>query len=179
VVNGVITLVPTAKNGLLATDTCILTSTAGGVTSFPVRQDVSWVSSGGAVTAGYAGEFVRPGTIVTNPRAELFVRIAEATSTYERGVEDCYVATGALTGCDNGSDGVPDAYVGGASALVATMNVVDGEIVLTPGTGGGIAAAHIDIRTPNIVPPVSGPRLPQDIKWATSGGACVEALVAC
>lgn len=48
VANGVITVTPVAQNGILATDTYILTPTlaANGI--------VTWVASGGGVTDGYA-----------------------------------------------------------------------------------------------------------------------------
>jgi type IV pilus assembly protein PilA len=49
VTNGVITVTPVAANGILATDTYVLTPTvtAGSGT-------ITWVSSGGGVTSGYA-----------------------------------------------------------------------------------------------------------------------------
>jgi len=45
--NGVITTVPVAQNGILATDTYILTPSV-------VNNTLVWVSSGGGVTNGYA-----------------------------------------------------------------------------------------------------------------------------
>lgn len=47
VANGVITVTPVAQNGILATDTYILTPTIAGTA-------VTWASSGGGVTNGYA-----------------------------------------------------------------------------------------------------------------------------
>jgi prepilin-type N-terminal cleavage/methylation domain-containing protein len=47
VVNGVITVTPLAAHGILATDTYILTPTI-------VNNVVTWASSGGAITDGYA-----------------------------------------------------------------------------------------------------------------------------
>ncbi len=47
VTNGVITVTPAAANGITATDTYILTPTANTGT-------ITWVASGGGVTAGYA-----------------------------------------------------------------------------------------------------------------------------
>ena len=44
--NGVITITPDATNGILATDTYILTPTA--------TSPLSWSASGGAITNGYA-----------------------------------------------------------------------------------------------------------------------------
>ena len=46
--NGVITVVPVATNGILASDTYILTPTVVGTA-------ITWVASGGGVTNGYAG----------------------------------------------------------------------------------------------------------------------------
>lgn len=47
VANGVITVTPVAANGLVATDTYILTPTV-------VNNVLTWASSGGGVTNGYA-----------------------------------------------------------------------------------------------------------------------------
>ncbi len=47
VTNGVITATPVAQNGILATDTYILTPTV-------VNNVLTWVTSGGAITDGYA-----------------------------------------------------------------------------------------------------------------------------
>jgi len=47
VATGVITVTPVAENGILATDTYILTPTI-------VNNAVTWASSGGGVTNGYA-----------------------------------------------------------------------------------------------------------------------------
>ena len=46
--NGVITVTPVAQNGILATDTYILTPTIG------AGNVMTWVASGGGVTNGYA-----------------------------------------------------------------------------------------------------------------------------
>ncbi len=48
VANGVITVVPVAQNGITAGDTYVLTPDVSNV------QQMTWVSSGGGVTAGYA-----------------------------------------------------------------------------------------------------------------------------
>ena len=47
VANGVITVTPVAQHGLATTDTYVLTPTVSGTT-------LTWASSGGAVTNGYA-----------------------------------------------------------------------------------------------------------------------------
>lgn len=49
VANGVITVTPTAANGIVATDTYVLTPTLSAATG-----NVTWASSGGGVTNGYA-----------------------------------------------------------------------------------------------------------------------------
>jgi type IV pilus assembly protein PilA len=51
VTDGVITVVPVAANGFVAGDTYVLTPTVAGVAP---RQVLTWASSGGAVTKGYA-----------------------------------------------------------------------------------------------------------------------------
>lgn len=47
VANGVITVTPVAQNGITTTDTYVLTPT-------PVNNTLTWASSGGGVTNGYA-----------------------------------------------------------------------------------------------------------------------------
>lgn len=47
VTNGVVTVTPTAQNGILATDTYVLTPTV-------TNNTLIWASSGGGVTNGYA-----------------------------------------------------------------------------------------------------------------------------
>lgn len=47
VANGVITVTPVAQNGIVATDTYVLTPTIAGTA-------VTWAASGGGVTSGYA-----------------------------------------------------------------------------------------------------------------------------
>lgn len=49
VANGVITVTPTAAHGIAATDTYVLTPTVDATTG-----TITWASSGGGVTAGYA-----------------------------------------------------------------------------------------------------------------------------
>ncbi len=51
VANGVITVTPTAQNGIAAGDTYVLTPT---VTGTGANAILTWVASGGGVTAGYA-----------------------------------------------------------------------------------------------------------------------------
>lgn len=48
VANGVITVTPVAQNGIVATDTYVLTPT------LTASGNITWVSSGGGVTNGYA-----------------------------------------------------------------------------------------------------------------------------
>lgn len=48
VANGIITVTPVAANGIVATDTYVLTPTIAG------NGSVTWASSGGGVTNGYA-----------------------------------------------------------------------------------------------------------------------------
>ena len=47
VANGVVTVTPVAQNGIVATDTYVLTPTV-------VNNTLTWASSGGGVTNGYA-----------------------------------------------------------------------------------------------------------------------------
>jgi len=177
VANGVINLTPVAQHGIIAADTYNLTATVSAGTGY--RIDITWAASGGAVTKGYIGPFIHPGIRITRLPVATYAGLVTATDTYETGVEDCYVATGSLSGCNAGSNGVPAAYIGGAGAPITSIAVANGVIHLTPAAQNGITVTDTYIRTPTIIPPASGPRLPQDIQWATSGGACAAGLVTC
>ena len=66
-----------------------------------------------------------------------FSEVILATGPYKAGVEVCSL-TNALADCDTGTNGVPSTA---ASAVVASVAVTDGTIVVTPNPVKGILAA--------------------------------------
>ena len=175
---GVVTLTTgTAVFG--ANYTYILVPTAS-ATSPLIPQDITWTASGTAVEAGLASSsYAQPAGSIDNPGADEFAWISEGTQTFETAVEDCYVSTGSLTNCANGQNGVPAAYLGSGGPIASITVSSGGVITLTPAASEGISASDTYIRTPTAHPPSSGPYLPQDITWTTSGVACVDGLVVC
>ena len=59
-----------------------------------------------------------------------FSEVVAATAPYKLGVEDCYMRTATLTGCNASSNGVPVA-ISSAVGYTATIAVVDGVITAT------------------------------------------------
>ncbi|MGD0811463.1 MAG: hypothetical protein ABSA91_17410, partial [Acidimicrobiales bacterium] len=151
-----------------------------GASSPLIPQDITWVASGTAVTAGLAPSgYAQTATSIDNPPADEYAWISEGTQTFETAVEDCYVSTGSLANCANGQNGVPAAYLGSGGPIASITVTSGGVVTLVPAVSQGISASDTYIRTPTAHPPSSGPDLPQDITWTTSGGACADGLVVC
>lgn len=68
-----------------------------------------------------------------------------ATGPYKSGVQICALKN-AITECDLGKKGVPAST---ASQAVASVNVVDGVITVTPKAFSGVAAANTYVLTPS------------------------------
>jgi type IV pilus assembly protein PilA len=115
---------------------------------------------------------------LADPLFDRFATLISATPTYESAIEACYVDTGTLTGCGAGANGVPADY-SGTGSVASVVASTSGVVTLTPAATGGILSSDTYVRTPTVNPPESGPRLAQDITWATSGGACVRSLALC
>lgn len=94
-------------------------------------------------------------------RKAYYSEVVRATAPYKVGVAECYHNLGTLTGCTDGTNGVP-ADIGAAQGAVATLTTVDGVITVTPVAQNGITAADTYILTPT----VSGTTL----TWVSSGG---------
>jgi hypothetical protein len=176
---GVVTLT-TGTEVFGANYTYILTPTVTGASSPLIPQDITWTASGTSVSAGLAtSAYAHPAGSIENAPADAFAWISEGTQTFETAVEDCYVSTGSLTNCANGQNGVPAAYIGSGGPIASIAVSGGGVVTLVPAPSQGISAGDTYIRTPTAHPPSSGPDLPQDITWSTSGGACVDGLVVC
>src|SRR4051812_40441 len=61
-----------------------------------------------------------------------FAEVIQATGPYKLAVETCYIKTGALTACSNGSNGVPAVYNGTATVYTKSVTVAsNGRITAT------------------------------------------------
>ncbi|MCJ8349733.1 prepilin-type N-terminal cleavage/methylation domain-containing protein [Moritella sp.] len=77
-----------------------------------------------------------------------FSEVIGATAAYKTGVEIC-LNLAAKTTCDAGNNSIPTAVSGASNtAIVKTVDVVDGVITATTGTTSVFAAAETYILTP-------------------------------
>ena len=76
-----------------------------------------------------------------------FSEVVAATAPYKLGVEDCYMRTATLTGCNAGSNGVPAAI---SIAVGYTATIVAAEGVITA-TGMAAAGSVTYTLTPAVV----------------------------
>lgn len=97
-------------------------------------------------------------------RRASYSEVVAQTAPYKIGVMSCYNELGTLTGCNEGSNGIP-AGVNSGTNLVATLNVKDGVITVTPNDMKGITGADTYILTPQ--PPADGNNA---VSWKSSGG---------
>ncbi len=99
-----------------------------------------------------------------------FSEVVAATAPYKLGVEDCYMRTATLTGCNAGSNGVP-AAISSAVGYTATIAVANGVITATSTLTDGAATpvAYTYVLTPS-----SGTAA---ITWAGAAGNCDEAAL--
>lgn len=93
-----------------------------------------------------------------------FTEVVQATSPYKLGIEDCFQATGDLTNCQAGKNGVPKNLEAGTGPdLIDSIIVGDkGVISVTPRVKYGITAKDTYILTPTATNGY--------LTWDTSGG---------
>jgi prepilin-type N-terminal cleavage/methylation domain-containing protein len=92
-----------------------------------------------------------------------YSEVVNAAAPYVLGVAACYHATGALTNCNTGSNGVP--AFGGAAGQVSTVAVSDGIVTVTPSTTY-FSATDTYILTPTVTNNV--------VTWTASGGGVTK-----
>ncbi len=97
-------------------------------------------------------------------RKAAYTEIVNQTAPYKVGVMSCYHLLGEFTGCNSGSNEIPQGITGGIE-LVKTLTVKDGVIAVTPNNMKGIAAADNYILKPEL--PGAGTNA---VTWKTSGG---------
>jgi type IV pilus assembly protein PilA len=80
-----------------------------------------------------------------------FAEVIQSTGPFKLAVETCYIKTGALTACGNGSNGVPAAYTGTATVYTASVVVANnGKITATSqniSSGGNSSFTYILVPT--------------------------------
>lgn len=94
-------------------------------------------------------------------RRAYYSEIVQATAPYKLGVTECYQNTGALAGCNAGTNNIP-AAITAATGAVGTAGVADGVITVTPVAQNGITAADTYVLTPTVTN--------NTLVWASSGG---------
>ena len=95
-----------------------------------------------------------------------YTEVVGAMSSYKLAVVDCFTSTGALTGCDAGSNGVPAAPAPSTAKAFNSLTVTDGVVTATPNAYKGILTTETCVLTPT----TSAGRL----IW-TYSGACLTA----
>lgn len=90
-----------------------------------------------------------------------YSEIVRVTGPYAVGVAECYHTLGSLTGCNAGTNGIP-AAIAAATGGIATLDVTNGVITVTPVATHGIESGDTYVMKPSFNNNV--------ISWATSGG---------
>lgn len=96
-------------------------------------------------------------------RKAYYSEIVQATAPYRVAVGECVQKLGTATGCDAGANGVPPAIAAPVGA-VASLDVANGVITVTPAAAHGITAADDYILTPT-VDATTG-----TVTWVATGG---------
>jgi type IV pilus assembly protein PilA len=94
-------------------------------------------------------------------RRAYYAEIVNDTAPFKLGVAECYQMTGALTGCNGGTNNIP-ANITTTTGNLASMSVSNGVITATPVAAHGLASTDTYILTPTVVNNV--------LTWASSGG---------
>lgn len=96
-----------------------------------------------------------------------YSEIVLATQPYKMAVMECYVASGDLSKCRNGSEGIPT-DMDQLNDAIKTIEIHDGIITVTPNAKNGIHETDTYVLTPL----VKGTQL----QWNSSGGAVTAGL---
>lgn len=96
-------------------------------------------------------------------RSSYFKEIAQLVEPYKVAVGECGHNLGTLTGCDAGTNGIPNALTN-PNGPISSLTVVSGVITVSPTPARGIKATDVYILTPEL----AGNGM---VTWATSGDA--------
>lgn len=96
-----------------------------------------------------------------------FVEVINAASPYKTAVELCVQRGIALTGCDSGSNGIPEASTSASSSgVLASIAVADGVVTTT---GGDV----VDGATYILTPVLSASTSSSGLDWRLTGSTCL------
>lgn len=109
-------------------------------------------------------------TYLSYTQKAYFAEVVQTADQYKTAVSACLEQNGGVaTSCDGGSNGIPANFTGATEGQVASVNVTDGVVVVTPRAVNGIAATD----TYQLDPDYTAGR---GIVWTASGGACTSGL---
>jgi len=94
-------------------------------------------------------------------RRAYYSEVVMATAPFKVGVTECYQNLGTLTGCNGGSNHIPD-NITSATGAVGTVTTTNGVITVTPVAARGILATDTYILTPTVTN--------NTLTWVASGG---------
>lgn len=106
------------------------------------------------------------------PSYQLYVRrayyseVVSSTSSYRAAVGECVLSLNSLTGCDAGTNHIPNAITTDVGA-VASLSVANGIITVIPVATHGITATDTYVLTPTMS--ANG-----IVTWVASGGGVVN-----
>lgn len=98
-------------------------------------------------------------------RRAYYSEIVRMAGPHAVGVSECYHTLGTLTGCNSGSNGIPEA-IDSAIGGVKSLEVHDGVIEVTPVKQHGLTESDTYVMTPKITQNI--------VTWATSGGGVAK-----
>jgi type IV pilus assembly protein PilA len=97
-----------------------------------------------------------------------YSEIVNATAPYKIAVAECYQIMGSVTGCDGGTNSIPN-NITAATGGIASLTVSNGVVVVTPIARNGIESKDTYMLTPN--PTDNG------ILWTVGGGGVEKGYV--
>jgi type IV pilus assembly protein PilA len=101
-----------------------------------------------------------------------YSEVMAAVAPYKTAVELCLQDWNNVTNCDGNTNGIPGSVT---TRYVASVNVVDGAITVTPIAGEGIASADTYILTPTVANGV----VATPTRWVVGGGCLIAAQQLC
>jgi type IV pilus assembly protein PilA len=98
-----------------------------------------------------------------------YVEVVSATSAAKTAVDICAQDLGTVTGCDGGTNGIPEDIASGkGTTFVDTVATKNGVITVTPKAYGNVTASETYILSPTYA---NGA-----VTWAASGGGVTKGL---
>ena len=95
-------------------------------------------------------------------RRAYFTDVVKATAVYQSAVTHCYLSQRKLTNCNAGSHDIPQAMTS-TEGPVASIDVSEGVITVTPAAKKGILTTDTYVLTPTVENNI--------LRWRASGGS--------